>query len=88
MKSETYVIKNKLGLHARPAADIARFVGSHKSEVVIEMGGKKASGKSLLLLTTLGAKQGTEVTLSVSGEDEEVVFAQLDEMFRNGFYEE
>lgn len=88
MKSATYVVKNKMGIHARPAADIAKLVGKHKSEVILEAGTKKANGKSVLMLTTLGAKKGTEVTLTVSGEDEEEVFAQLDDMFKNGFYEE
>lgn len=88
MKSATYVVKNKMGIHARPAADIAKLVGKHKSEVTLEAGTKKANGKSVLMLTTLGAKKGTEVTLTVSGEDEEEVFAQLDDMFKNGFYEE
>ena len=40
------------------------------------------------MLTTLGAKHGTEVTLTVSGEDEEEVFTQLDDMFKNHFYED
>ncbi|MGN0290942.1 MAG: HPr family phosphocarrier protein [Lachnospiraceae bacterium] len=88
MKSATYVVNNKMGIHARPAADIAKLVGKHKSEVNLEVGSKKANGKSVLMLTTLGAKKGTEVKLSVSGPDEEEVFAQLDDMFKNNFYEE
>lgn len=88
MKSATYVIGNKLGIHARPAADIAKLVGKHKSEVTLEVGSKKANGKSVLMLTTLGAKQGTEVKVNVSGEDENEVFATLDDMFKNHFYED
>ena len=86
MKSATYTITNKMGIHARPAADIAKLVGKHKSDVTIAT--KKANGKSVLMLTTLGAKNGTEVTLTVSGEDEEEVFTQLDDMFKNHFYED
>ena len=82
MKSATYTITNKMGIHARPAADIAKLVGKHKSDVTI------ANGISVLMLTTLGAKNGTEVTLTVSGEDEEEVFTQLDDMFKNHFYED
>ena len=83
MKSATYTITNKMGIHARPAADIAKLVGKHKSNVTIA-----TNGKSVLMLTTLGAKNGTEVTLTVSGEDEEEVFTQLDDMFKNHFYED
>ena len=88
MKSATYTITNKMGIHARPAADIATLVGKHKSDVTIATATKKANGKSVLMLTTLGAKNGTEVTLTVSGEDEEEVFTQLDDMFKNHFYED
>lgn len=88
MKSATYVVNNKMGIHARPAADIAKLVGKHQSEVTLDTGSKKANGKSVLMITTLGAKKGTEVTLTVSGPDEEEVFAQLDDMFKNNFYEE
>lgn len=77
-----------MGLHARPAADIAKLVGKHKSEVTLQAGSKKANGKSVLMLTTLGAKNGTEVTINVNGEDEEEVFAKLDDLFQNSFYEE
>ena len=88
MKSATYTITNKMGIHARPAADIAKLVGKLKSDVTIATATKKANGKSVLMLTTLGAKNGTEVTLTVSGEDEEEVFTQLDDMFKNHFYED
>jgi len=88
MRSASYTIKNKLGIHARPAADIAKLVGKHKSTVTLELGEKKANAKSMLMLTTLGAKQGAEVFVTVAGEDEEEVFGQLDDMFSHGFYEE
>lgn len=88
MKSGTYTVNNKMGLHARPAAEIAKFVGKHKSNVTILAGSKKANGKSVLMLTTLGAKKGTEITLQVEGEDEEEVFEKLEDMFANSFYEE
>ena len=88
MKSFSYTVKDELGIHARPAADIAKLVGKHKSDVTIATATKKANGKSVLMLTTLGAKHGTEVTLTVSGEDEEEVFTQLDDMFKNHFYED
>ena len=88
MKSATYTITNKTGIYARPAVDIPKLVGKHKSDVTIATATKKANGKSVLMLTTLGAKNGTEVTLTVSGEDEEEVFTQLDDMFKNHFYED
>ena len=88
MKSATYTITNKMGIHARPAQILQKLVGKHKSDVTIATATKKANGKSVLMLTTLELKNGTEVTLTVSGEDEEEVFTQLDDMFKNHFYED
>ncbi len=88
MKKATYTIKNKLGLHARPAAELAKIAGQCKSTITIETSAKKANAKSVLMLATLGAKNGVEVTVTVDGEDEEQVFTQLDDMFSHGFYEE
>jgi len=88
MKSGTYEIKNQMGLHARPASDIAKLVGTHKSKVTIQCGAKSVNAKSMLLITTVGAKKGTSVTVTVEGEDEDEVFATLDEMFLNSFGEE
>lgn len=88
MKTGTYTVNNQMGLHARPAAEIAKLAGKHKSVVTLLAGSKKANGKSVLMLTTLGAKKGTEITLQVEGEDEEEVFEKLNDMFANSFYEE
>lgn len=68
MKTGTYTVNNKMGLHARPAAEIAKIAGKHKSAVTLLSGSKKANGKSVLMLTTLGAKKGTEITLQVEGK--------------------
>ena len=87
MKSATYTITNKMGIHARPAGDFVETAKRYEA-VTIATATKKANGKSVLMLTTLGAKNGTEVTLTVSGEDEEEVFTQLDDMFKNHFYED
>lgn len=46
MKSATYTITNKMGIHARPAADIAKLVGKHKSDVTIATATKKAMVKA------------------------------------------
>ena len=88
MKSETNTITNKMRSHARPAAENAKLVGKRKSDVTVATATKKGNSKSVLMLKTLGSKNGTEVTFTVSGEDEEEVFTQLDDMFKNHFYED
>ena len=88
MKTASYEIQNSMGLHARPAADIAKLVGTHKSKVMLKCGAKEVNAKSMLLITTLGAKKGSEVTVTIEGEDENEVYDLLDVMFSNSFGEE
>jgi phosphocarrier protein len=70
MKSFSYVIKDSVGVHARPAAILVQEAKKYLSEVQIEANGKKANMKGILGLMTLGVKQGMKVTITAAGEDE------------------
>ncbi|SDY44900.1 phosphocarrier protein [Modestobacter sp. DSM 44400] len=75
MPSKTVTVGSSVGLHARPAALIAEAVG--KSGVPVTLagpGGAPVDAGSPLMIMTLGAKQGTEVTVS---SDDETVLAQI-----------
>lgn len=88
MKERKFIIGNKLGIHARPASEIARITSKYKSEVTLSANNKTANAKSLLMMITLGAKRGTELTLTVEGEDEAEVFDCLRKMIESNFDEE
>src|SRR5262245_47138891 len=60
---------NPLGLHARPAAQIATAVGALAAHVAVEACGRRADATSSLELLTLGAGQGAEITVSATGAD-------------------
>ena len=60
---------NPQGLHARPAAQIATAVGALAADVAVEACGRRADASSSLELMTLGAGQGTEITVSAVGAD-------------------
>ena len=79
MKQETITIAGAAGLHARPATEFSKKAMAFASAVTVEAGGKKANGKSVLTLLTLGAVRGTEVVLTVDGPDEDAAFATLSE---------
>lgn len=64
------VIKDPVGLHARPAGLLVKQAAAFKSKVTISGNGKSADGKKLIMLMGLGIKQGMEVTCRVEGEDE------------------
>ena len=85
--SARLMLVNPQGLHARPAAQIATAVGGLSAEVAVESGGRRADASSSLELMTLGAGQGTEITVSAVGADAEQAVAAVREMVEAGFGE-
>ncbi len=71
MKQFDYVIKDPIGLHARPAGLLVKLASSYQSKVTLEANGKSAECGKLIMLIALGIKQGTKVTCRIEGEDEE-----------------
>ena len=87
MKEETIVIKNELGLHARPAAMLVKLSTSFDSEVELEVNGIKVNAKSIMGVLMLGANQGTEVIIRTNGDDEEQALKEIKQLFEDGFGE-
>lgn len=79
MQTFNHTITDKLGIHARPAGLLVQKIKEYKSVVTIMANGKSTVVKGVLGLMTLGAKQGTELTVTVEGPDEEVAAAGLKE---------
>ncbi|MBR4443350.1 MAG: HPr family phosphocarrier protein [Clostridia bacterium] len=72
MKEFTYVIKDALGIHARPAGMLAKKAKSYADTTVsISANGKTVNAGQLMKLMGLGVKQGTEVTISCEGANED-----------------
>ena len=65
------------GLHTRPAAQFVKEAKAFASDVTVTSGGKSASAKSLFKLQTLGLTQGTVITISAEGEDEQQAVEHL-----------
>lgn len=80
-------IKNKLGLHARPAALFVKKAGEFDSEIWMEKDGVVVNGKSIMGLLILALPFGSEVVLRVEGKDEERAFEELSRLIEEGFYE-
>ncbi len=78
MKQFSYVIKDALGIHARPAGLLAKKAKSYDDTTVsITANGKTANAGQLMKLMALGVKQGTEVTITCEGAAEEEACAGL-----------
>jgi phosphocarrier protein HPr len=72
------VIKNKSGLHARPAAIFVQIANKYDSEVIIRKGKLEVNGKSIMGILMLAAGKGSQVTLKIDGEDAEIAMAELE----------
>jgi len=81
MKEFNYVIKDALGIHARPAGMLAKLAKTFESKVQITKGEKTVAASQLLMLMGLGVKQGEEVTITVEGADEENAFTEMKDFF-------
>lgn len=77
MISFDYIIKDELGIHARPAGKLAKAAKEFNSEITIEKDDKSANLKRLMLLMSLGVKQGDKIKITVSGEDEQLAAQQI-----------
>lgn len=88
MREGNFIIKNKLGLHARAAAIFVKKASEFKSEVFLSREGKMVNGKSIMSVLLLACPFGSEITLMVEGEDEDIAFEKLGRLINNGFDEE
>jgi len=82
-----FVIKNRLGLHARPAATFVKKADEFASSIWIERDGTEVNGKSIMGLLMLACPLGSKIKIKVEGTDEEKAFEELGRLIEDGFYE-
>ena len=89
MYSGTTVVRNKSGLHARPAAQFVGKAGGFQSRITIKnnVTGKSCSAKSIVMLLGLAVSANIEVEITAEGADEEQAVRQLIELIESGFGE-
>ncbi len=85
MKQAKLVIQHPAGLHLRPLAQWVETAKKFKSKITLTRGAKTVDGKSPLMVLTLGVTQGTEVTVSADGPDEEAAVAALQALVESNF---
>ena len=78
MKQFEYVIKDELGVHARPAGLVVKAAKEFESEIVITKADKSANAKKLIALMGLAIKQGDRIIVKISGEDEDKAAAEME----------
>lgn len=80
-------LENNEGLHARPAAVLAKIAGQFQSKIEIKAKGQVKNAKSIMGLLSLGLEKGDEISIQIEGADEDAAIARLDSLFRAGFIE-
>ncbi len=88
MIEKEVIVKNKLGLHARPSALLVRKASKFKSEITLVKDGVEVNGKSIMGLMMLAAEMGSKIIIRAEGEDEEKAVEALATLFENKFDED
>lgn len=87
MIEKEVTVKNRAGLHTRPAASLVKLAAKFKSEIVLVRDGFPINGKSIIGVMTLAAEQGCTLILKVEGADEELAANEIESFFDSGFGE-
>ena len=82
-----FVIKNRLGLHARAAAVLVALTSRFSSSIMIRKDSFEIDGKSILGVLSLAAIYGTEVAVTVEGADSELAMEEVSRLIESGFGE-
>ncbi len=82
-----FMIKNRLGLHARAAAILVALTSKFSSSILISRENFEIDGKSILGVLSLAAICGTEISITIKGEDSEIAMYEISTLIESGFGE-
>jgi len=74
------VIKNKLGLHARPAAMFVQIANKFDCDILVKRGKQEANGKSIMGILTLAANKGSKILIKAEGGDSQAAITELERL--------
>ena len=87
MPSKEITVSNKLGIHARPAAQFVKTASEFEAEILVEKDGEEVNGKSIMGLMMLAAGQGSVLKLIAEGADAEEALEALGDLVTRNFGE-
>ncbi|MBI2992888.1 MAG: HPr family phosphocarrier protein [Gammaproteobacteria bacterium] len=87
MLRKTLTLINKLGLHARAAANFVKLASGYDCEISVSHNAKKVNGKSIMGMMMLAAAQGSDIEITTSGRDETRAMEELGDLIQNRFGE-
>ena len=84
----TVTVVNRLGLHARPAMSFVDLASAFTCAVKVRKGDTQVDGKSIMLMMMLAASKGSELEISLEGDDVDEAAAALKRLVESGFDED
>ncbi|MFP4484112.1 MAG: HPr family phosphocarrier protein [Spirochaetaceae bacterium] len=88
MTEREITVRNRAGIHARPAALIVQTASKFDSTVMLRRDDDEINAKSIMGIITLGAGYNTTLTLAADGDDEVEAVEEIARLFENRFEEE
>src|SRR6476620_10846478 len=85
--TKDFLVSNKLGIHARPAALFVKTANRFSCDIFVEKDGEKVNGKSIMGLLMLAAGPGTKLTIHTQGHDASQAMAEIENLFKLKFEE-
>jgi phosphocarrier protein len=83
--TKVLTVINRPGMHARPAANLARTASRFKCDILIEKDGETVNAKSIMGLMMLAAGPGTKLTVHATGADANAALGELDALAKRKF---
>ena len=88
MIEKTLIVKNRAGIHARPAALIAQTANKFNCELTLVLGDTEVNAKAIMGVITMAAGYNTSITLKADGSDEGEAAQAIEALFDSKFAEE
>jgi phosphocarrier protein HPr len=88
LMTKEFLVSNKLGIHARPAALFVKTANRFACNIFVEKDGEKVNGKSIMGLMMLAAGPGSKLTVHADGADASKALAEIESLIKRKFDEE
>ena len=88
MVTRSLVIRNRYGLHARPAAKFVEIASKYQAHVIMSKDGIEVNGKSIMGVLMLAAEKGSKIEIRADGKDEKDAIEALVELLEGKLDEE
>ena len=88
MVEKILTVRNRAGIHARPAALIAQTANTFASELILEKDAMTVNAKSIMGVITMAAGYNTQLVLRAEGEDEKQAVEAIVQLFESKFEED